>query len=51
MGGRSPYPEEFRKGAVALYRAAARKRTYAAVAEDLGITAESLRTWVREDET
>ncbi|MFE5797115.1 IS3 family transposase [Streptomyces sp. NPDC056503] len=50
MGRRSPYPEEFRKDAVALYRAAAGKRTYAAVAADLGITAESLRTWVRKDE-
>ncbi len=45
-----PSPEEFRKDAVALYRAAAGKRTYAAVAADLGITAESLRTWVRKDE-
>ncbi|GHG45125.1 transposase [Streptomyces hydrogenans] len=50
MGRRSPYPEEFRKDAVALYRAAAGKGTYAAVAADLGITAESLRTWVRKDE-
>ncbi|MFF8035020.1 IS3 family transposase [Streptomyces sp. NPDC016626] len=50
MGRRSPYPEEFRKDAVALYRAAAGERTYAAVAADLGITAESLRTWVRKDE-
>ncbi|MFC5800869.1 IS3 family transposase [Streptomyces formicae] len=50
MGRKSPYPEEFRKDAVALYRAAAGKRTYAAVAADLGITAESLRTWVRKDE-
>ncbi len=50
MGRRCPYPEEFRKDAVALYRAAAGKRTYAAVAADLGITAESLRTWVRKDE-
>ncbi|PKT71387.1 hypothetical protein CW362_19540 [Streptomyces populi] len=49
MGRRSPYPEEFRKDAVALYRAAGGKRTYAAVAADLGITAESLRTWVRKD--
>ncbi len=32
------------------YRAAAGKRTYAAVAADLGITAESLRTWVRRNE-
>ena len=50
MGRKSPYPEEFRKDAVALYRAAAGKRTYAAVAADLGITAESLRTWVRKDD-
>lgn len=50
MGRKSPYPEEFRKDAVALYRTAAGKRTYAAVAADLGITAESLRTWVRNDE-
>jgi transposase len=50
VGRKSPYPEEFRKDAVALYRATAGKRTYAAVAADLGITAESLRTWVRKDE-
>lgn len=40
---KSPYPEEFRKDAVAHYRAAAGKRTYASVAADLGITAQSLR--------
>ncbi|MEU1056961.1 transposase [Streptomyces sp. NPDC005876] len=50
VGRRSPYPEEFRKDAVGLCRAAAGKRTYAAVTAGLGITAESLRTWVREDE-
>ncbi len=48
MGRKSPYLEEFRKDAVAFYRAAGGKRTYAAVAVDLGITAESLRTWVRK---
>lgn len=47
---KSPYPEEFRKNTVALCRAAAGKRTYAAVAADLGITEEPLRTWVRKDE-
>lgn len=51
MGRKSPYPEEFRKDAVAFYRAAAGKRTYAAVAADLGTTAESLRTWVRKDDS
>ena len=50
VGRRSPYPEEFRKDVVALYLAVAGKRTYAAVAADLGITVESLRTWVRKDE-
>ncbi|MEZ3183174.1 hypothetical protein KYY02_32295 [Streptomyces pimonensis] len=30
MGRKSPYPEEFRKDAVALYQAAGGKRTYAA---------------------
>ncbi|MEW2574602.1 IS3 family transposase [Streptomyces sp. NPDC047070] len=49
MGRKSPYPEEFRKDAVALYRASDGKRTYAAVAADLGITGETLRTWVRKD--
>ncbi|MFD5662181.1 IS3 family transposase [Streptomyces hirsutus] len=49
MGRKPPYPEEFRKDAVALYRAAGGKHTYAAVAADLGITAESLRTWVRKE--
>lgn len=49
MGRKSPYPEEFGRHAVALYRAAAGKRTYTAVAADLGITADSLRTWVHKD--
>ncbi|UXY32898.1 IS3 family transposase [Streptomyces sp. HUAS TT20] len=49
MGRQSPYREEFRKDAVALYRASGGKRTYAAVAADLGITGETLRTWVRKD--
>lgn len=49
VGRTSPYPEEFRRDAVELYRAAGGKRTYAAVAADLGITGETLRTWVRKD--
>lgn len=49
MGRQSPYLEEFRKDAVALYRAAGGKRTYAAVAAELGITGETLRTWVRKN--
>ncbi|WP_329202227.1 hypothetical protein [Streptomyces sp. NBC_01435] len=46
MGHKSPYPEEFRKEADALYRAAGGKRTYAA---DPGITAAYVRTWVRKE--
>ncbi|MCX5233082.1 transposase [Streptomyces sp. NBC_00233] len=48
MGRRSPYPAEFRNGAVALYRAAGGKRTYAAVAADVGVTGETLRSWLRQ---
>lgn len=49
MGRQPLYPEDFRKDAVALYRAADGKRTYAAVAADLGISGETLRMWVRKD--
>lgn len=48
VGRRSPYPVEFRNDAVALYRAAGGKRTYAAVAADVGVTGETLRSWVRQ---
>ncbi|GAA1125736.1 transposase [Kitasatospora arboriphila] len=48
MGRRSPYPEEFRNDAVALYRATAGRRTYAAAAADVGVTGETLRSWVRQ---
>ena len=47
MGRKSPYPAEF-NDAVALYRAAGGKRTYAAVAADVGVTGETLRSWVRQ---
>ncbi|MFB0633492.1 transposase [Streptomyces sp. AB3(2024)] len=48
MGRRSPYPEEFRNDAVALWRAAAGRRTYSAVAADVGVSGETLRSWVRQ---
>ncbi|MFJ3763071.1 IS3 family transposase [Streptomyces sp. NPDC090080] len=48
MGRKSPYPAEFRNDAVALYRAAGGKRTYAAVAADVGVTGETLRSWVHQ---
>ncbi|MBY6306555.1 transposase [Streptomyces clavuligerus] len=49
MGRRSPCPEEFRRDAVALYRAGGGRRTYAVAATELGITGETLRMWVRKD--
>ncbi|MEY9876770.1 transposase [Streptacidiphilus sp. MAP12-33] len=39
---------EFRNDAVALFRAAGGRRTYAAVAADVGVTGETLRSWVRQ---
>lgn len=48
VGRKSPYPEEFRNDAVALWRAAAGRRTYSAVAADVGVTGETLRSWVRQ---
>ncbi|MGY3685004.1 transposase [Streptomyces sp. TE33382] len=48
MGRKSPYPAEFRNDAVALYRAAGGMRTYVAVAADVGVTGETLRSWVRQ---
>jgi transposase len=44
VGHQSLYPGEFRRDAVALYRAADGKRTYAPVAADQGISGETLRT-------
>lgn len=49
MGRQSQFTVEFRRDAVALYRAAGGTRTYAAVAADLGISGETLRTWVRKN--
>ena len=48
MGRKSPYPEEFRRDAVALFRATGGARTYSAVAADVGVTGETLRSWVRQ---
>lgn len=48
MGRPSKYPEEFRTEAVRLVRQSG--STVAQVARELGINAETLRTWVRADE-
>jgi transposase len=48
MGRGSKYPPELRERAVRLARGA--DRPISAVARDLGIHPETLRTWVRQDE-
>ena len=44
---RRPYPEEFRREAVALYRRGG--ASLKEVAADLGVSVESLRIWVKQD--
>ena len=44
---RPPYPEEFRREAIALVRGG---RTISDVAGSLGVTEPSLRTWVKRDQ-
>jgi transposase len=41
-----PYPPEFRREAVALYRSSG--RALREVAADLGVSSESLRSWVKQ---
>jgi transposase len=48
MGRRSKYPAELRERAVRLARGS--DRPISAVASDLGVHRETLRTWVRQDE-
>ena len=42
----APYPPEFRAEAIRLVRAG--DRTLAEIADDLGVSAQSLRNWVRQ---
>ena len=44
---RGPYPEEFRREAVALYRRGG--VSLKEVASDLGVSMEALRLWVKQD--
>jgi transposase len=44
---RPPYPEEFRREAVELVRGG---RKVSDVAQSLGVTEQSLRTWVKQDQ-
>jgi transposase len=41
-----PYPPEFRREAVALYRGSG--RSIREIASDLGVSSESLRLWVKQ---
>jgi transposase-like protein len=41
-----PYPPEFRREAVALYRRGG--RSLKEIAHDLGVSSESLRLWVKQ---
>ncbi len=41
-----PYPPEFRREAVALYRRSG--RALRGIAHDLGVSSESLRIWVKQ---
>ena len=41
-----PYPSEFRREAVELYRAGG--RSLKEIAKDLGVSSETLRLWVRQ---
>ncbi|MYS82066.1 MULTISPECIES: transposase [Streptomycetaceae] len=50
MGRPSKYTDEFRRDAVALYRASVGSRSIASVASELGVNHETLRGWVRQAE-
>ena len=44
---RPPYPEEFRREAVALIRSG--QRTLAEASESLGVSQQTLRNWLRQE--
>ena len=51
MPGPTPhYPPEFKREAVELYRSSGKKKSIPKIAEELGISSESLRRWIRQHE-
>jgi transposase len=50
MAGQKRYPLELRERAVAMYRSAQPRPTIRALARQLGVHPEALRTWIRADE-
>jgi len=47
---RPRYPAEFRREAIRLVRASNEEHPIPKVAKELGLTAETLRNWVKQDE-
>ncbi len=45
-----PYPPEFRREAIRLVRSAPEERPISRVARELGISTETLRNWVKQEE-
>ncbi len=47
---RPPYPPEFRREAIRLVRASDEEHPIPRIAKELGVTAETLRNWVKQGE-
>ena len=47
---RPPYPPEFRREAIRLVRASDEEHPIPRIATELGVSVETLRNWVKQDE-
>ncbi len=47
---RPPYPPEFRREAIRLVRASDEEHPIPRMASELGVSVETLRNWVKQDE-
>lgn len=45
-----PYPEEFKREAVRLYRSVQSERSLKSVCQELGISIETLRAWLKQQQ-